>query len=94
MQKKPLRVLGPYPNRKGFRLIVLELDKRKSFTAPTLDLQVTLHRLAPDEPWLLLEGTSPVAADGLIGFTSRVWSRDGRLLASGGGQTLCRRVPN
>jgi acyl-CoA thioesterase-2 len=62
------------------------------FIAPTLDLHVVLHRLAPDEAWVLLEGTSPVAADGLIGFTSRLWSTSGRLLASGNGQTLCRRV--
>ena len=61
------------------------------FIAPTLDLQVTLHRLVPDEEWLL-EGTSPVAADGLIGFTSRLWTVDGGLVATGGGQTLCRRV--
>ncbi|HET7721787.1 MAG TPA: thioesterase family protein [Acidimicrobiales bacterium] len=63
------------------------------FIAPTLDLQVTLHRLVPGEEWLLLEGTSPVAADGMIGFTSRLWTVDGRLVASGGGQTLCRPVP-
>jgi acyl-CoA thioesterase-2 len=62
------------------------------FIAPTLDLQVTFHRLVPDEPWLLLEGTSPVATDGLIGFTSRLWTQSGALVASGGGQTLCRRV--
>lgn len=67
--------------------------RQPRFVAPTLDLQVTLHRLVPEEPWLLLEGISPVAADGLIGFTSRVWSREGRLLATGGGQTLCRPVP-
>lgn len=62
------------------------------FIAPTLDLQVTFHRLVPDEPWLLVEGTSPVAADGLIGFTSRLWTTTGALVASGSGQTLCRRV--
>ena len=63
------------------------------FVAPTLDLQVTFHRLAAHEPWLLLEGTSPVAADALIGFTSRLWTTTGQLVASGAGQTLCRRVP-
>ena len=62
------------------------------YIAPTLDLHVVFHRLVPDEPWMLLEGTSPVAADGLIGFTSRVWSTTGALVASGNGQTLCRRV--
>lgn len=63
------------------------------FIAPTLDLQVSFVRLAAAEPWLLLEGTTPVGADGMLPFTSRVWTRDGRLLATGGGQTLCRRVP-
>jgi acyl-CoA thioesterase-2 len=67
--------------------------REEPFVAPTLDLQVTLHRLAPDHEWFLLEGTSPVATDGMIGFTSRLWTVDGRLVASGGGQTLCRRVP-
>jgi acyl-CoA thioesterase-2 len=66
--------------------------RQPPFIAPTLDLQVTLHRLVPAEEWLLVEGTSPVAADGMIGFTSRLWTVDGRLVASGGGQTLCRRV--
>ena len=64
--------------------------KGHRFFAPTLDLQVSLHRLAPDEPWLLLEGTSPVASDGLMAFTSRLWTPAGRLVASGGGQTLFR----
>ena len=62
------------------------------FIAPTLDLQVTFHRLVPDEPWLLLEGRSPVATDGLIGFTSHVWTSSRQLVATGNGQTLCRRV--
>jgi hypothetical protein len=41
----------------------------------------------------ILEGTTPVGADGMLPFTSRVWTADGRLAATGGGQTLCRRVP-
>lgn len=63
------------------------------FYAPTLDLQASLLGLAPDEPWLLVEGTSPVAADGLMAFTSRIWTRSGRLVVTGGGQTLFRRIP-
>lgn len=42
MQKKPLRVLGPYPNRRGYRLVVLEGDSRKSVTAPTLEKALAL----------------------------------------------------
>ena len=63
------------------------------FVAPTLDLQVSLVQLVPAEQWLLLEGTTPVGADGLLPFTSRIWAADGRLVANGGGQTLCRRLP-
>jgi acyl-CoA thioesterase len=62
------------------------------YVAPTLDLQVSLLGLAADEEWLLLEGTSPVAADGLMAFTSRIWTAAGRLVAEGGGQTLFRRA--
>ena len=32
------------------------------------------------------------AADGLIGYTSRIWTDCGTLLASGAGQLLCRPV--
>ena len=64
-----------------------------SFTAPTLDLSVAFHRIAPEEPWLLLEGTSPVAEDALMGWTGRVWAPSGRLVASGGGQTFFRPLP-
>jgi acyl-CoA thioesterase-2 len=62
------------------------------FIAPTLDLNVAFHRLAADEPWLLLEGTSPVANDALMGWTGRLWTPSGRLVASGGGQTMFKRV--
>ena len=68
------------------------VHKDHRFFAPTLDLQVSLNRLVPDEPWLLLEGTSPVAAEGLMGFTSRLWTPAGELVAAGAGQTLFRRA--
>ena len=61
--------------------------------APTLDLQVSFLDLVPDEDWLLVEGTTPVADDGLMAFTSRLYSTAGRLVATGGGQCLCRPVP-
>lgn len=66
--------------------------REPKFIAPTLDLNVAFHRLAPDEPWLLLEGTSPVADDALMGWTGRLWTPGGRLVASGGGQTMFRPV--
>lgn len=61
--------------------------------APTLDLYVAFHRPVPAEPWLLVDGAAPVAADGLLGWHHRLWSTDGALVASGGGQGIFRRVP-
>jgi acyl-CoA thioesterase len=39
--------------------------------------------------WLLVEHQCPAAGGGLMGTVGRVWSRDGRLLASGGAQLYC-----
>jgi len=39
---------------------------------------------------LFVESVAPIADDGLIGASTRVWSESGRLLASGGEQLLCR----
>jgi acyl-CoA thioesterase len=60
--------------------------------APTLDVYAAFHEPAPTSGYLLADGHAPVAADGLIGFTTRIWSEERRLVASGGGQMLCRRV--
>jgi len=65
--------------------------KQPPVYGPSLDLYVAFH-----EPpgtwgqWLLADGHSPVANGGLMGWTGRLWGRDRRLLASGGGQLLCR----
>lgn len=66
---------------------------RMEFIAPSLDLAVRFHRAASDSEWLFAEGEAPVAEDGLITGSARVWSRDGRLLASGEQQMLCRPNP-
>jgi acyl-CoA thioesterase len=58
--------------------------------APSIDVQVRFHALAPDEPWLLSDAVSPTARDGLVGGTAAIWSESGRLLATGGQQMLCR----
>lgn len=68
--------------------------KEAPYIAPTLDLYVAFHDLAPESRFLLVDGHSPVGRDGLLAFTTRVWAEDRRLVASGGGQMLCRRVPN
>lgn len=65
--------------------------KQHSFYAPSLDLYVALHRTT-DSPWLLTDGVAPVGEAGLIGWTGRLWDADRRLVASGGGQLLCREM--
>ncbi len=67
--------------------------REPSLIAPSIDLYVAFHEPLPADGWLLAEGTAPVAADGLVGWTGRLWSTDRRLVASGGGQLLCRPVP-
>lgn len=58
--------------------------------APNLDVSASFHRLDPGSEYLFVESVAPVADDGLIGASTRVWSESGRLLASGGEQLLCR----
>jgi acyl-CoA thioesterase-2 len=60
------------------------------YYAPSIDVTVRFHASAREAPWLLVEGRSPVARDGLVASAVSVWSADGRLVASGGQQMLCR----
>jgi acyl-CoA thioesterase II len=60
------------------------------YVAPSLDLTCQFHRPAPASEWLLVEARSPLAADGLVAGTSRVWDEAGRLVASGSQMMLCR----
>jgi acyl-CoA thioesterase len=61
--------------------------------APSLDVAARFHRAPPYSEWLLVEARADVATGGLIGFHNRVWDEAGRLVASGGGQLLCRPRP-
>lgn len=63
------------------------------FIAPSIDVAVRFHDEAGDEPWLLCDARSPIAKTGLVGTEVATWSTDGRLLASGGSQLLCRPAP-
>jgi len=67
--------------------------EQPAFIAPSLDVSVQFHALAPESEWLLCETTAELARDGLIGYRSRVWSESRHLLASGAGQLLCRPAP-
>jgi len=66
--------------------------KQEPWMAPTLDLNVAFHRSTVGQEWLLCDGTAPVSTGGLFGWTARVWGDDGRLLSSGGGQCIYRRM--
>lgn len=66
---------------------------RLPYIAPSLDLTVRFHRAVPESDWLLCAGEAPIAEDGLVSGSARVWSRDGRLLASGEQHMLCRPAP-
>ena len=57
--------------------------------APSLDLYVALHR-RPVGDWLLMDGRSPAGDGGLLGWTGQLWDENRTLIASGGGQLLCR----
>jgi acyl-CoA thioesterase-2 len=60
------------------------------FIAPSLDLYAAFQYPGSASDWLLLDAHSPVAHGGLLSWTGRVWSRERRLIASGGGQAVFR----
>jgi acyl-CoA thioesterase II len=62
------------------------------FIAPSLDLYVAFHHPAPAQDWLLADGHAPVSGDGLLGWTGRLWTPGGALVATGSGQALYRTV--
>ncbi len=64
------------------------------YVAPSLDLYVAFHTPAPTEGWLLADGHAPVSGDGMFGWTGRLWTPSGALVASGAGQALYRRLPS
>lgn len=66
----------------------------RRYLAPNLDLHVQFHRLAEDADWLLVAAEAPVAREGVIGTSLRLWTEAGELVASGGSMLFCRRNPN
>ena len=65
----------------------------RTFVSPSLDLAVQFHRLTDVGEWLLVQGITPIAERGLLGFRSEVWNAAGQLLATGSGQLLGRTIP-
>lgn len=68
-------------------------EASNSWVAPSLDLAARFHRGPPYSEWVFVEACADVATEGLIGFHNRVWAEAGRVVASGGGQLLCRPRP-
>jgi len=66
------------------------LHTNPGYIAPSIDLSAAFHRSRPEEDWLYARASCPSASGGLIACESRVWSRDGTLLAVGASQLLCR----
>ena len=64
------------------------LTETAPYLAPSLDLTVYFHGREPAGDWLLSEADSDVSGDGLISGRVRMWSEDGRVLASGSGHCL------
>lgn len=68
--------MQPHPNQDNYR-------------APNIDVTCWFHQPAHDAEWLLVEYEAPIAKGALMGATGRVWTEDGRLIATGGSQMLC-----
>ncbi|MDP8913112.1 MAG: thioesterase family protein [Pseudomonadota bacterium] len=64
------------------------LDREPDYAGPSLDLTIAFHDAAILSDWLLLDAESEVAITGIVHATGRVWTTDGRLVATGGGNCL------
>jgi acyl-CoA thioesterase II len=65
-----------------------KLTETASYLAPSLDLTVYFHGSEPAGDWLLSDADSDVSGNGLISGRVRIWSQDGRALATGSGHCL------
>ncbi|HUQ40757.1 MAG TPA: thioesterase family protein [Acidimicrobiales bacterium] len=72
---------------------VLRGPDEPAYIAPNIDLSAWFHRSAPTSEWLLVDASSPLATNGLMAGSARVWSEDGKLLASAASHLMCREVP-
>lgn len=77
----------PFPAASG------AYEELPPYIAQSLDLTVHFHRMMPGQEWLLCEATAPIAGDGIISGRTRIWGRDGALLASGSQQMICGKWP-
>ena len=64
-----------------------------TYLMPNLDLTVHFQRFAPEVEWILCDGSVPMAGDGVASCVGRLWTPDGRLLATGISSHVCRPNP-
>lgn len=64
------------------------LADRPNYVAPSLDVTVWFHQSAAGADWLLVNAHADTARSGLIHGHARVWTADGRLVASGGSNMM------
>lgn len=64
------------------------LDREPDYAGPSLDLTIAFHDAAIPSDWLLVDVESDVAINAVVLATGRVWTTEGRLVASGGGNCL------
>lgn len=80
---RPLMALDTYgyiaTNRKYFN---------ERFISPNLDTSTWFHDIGAQTDWLLIDHASPTARDGVIAVDGRVWSSDGKLVATGAAQLI------
>jgi len=60
----------------------------------TVEFSIWFHRADLSAEWLLVDYEAPVAEGGTMGATGRIWSDQGKLLASGGAQLMCLPFPS
>ncbi len=58
------------------------------YIAPSLDLSVWFHEAPGARDWLLLDSRADTAGGGVIFGDGRIWTDDGRLIATGASQML------
>lgn len=64
------------------------LTEPAAYVAPSLDLAVHSHGRAPAGEWLLSDADTDVSGNGTISGSVRIWSEDGRAVATGSGHCL------
>lgn len=69
------------------------LSEPATYGAPSLDITVHFHDPAPASDWLLSDADSDVSGQGNISGRVRIWSADGRCVATGSGHCLVVPAP-